>query len=96
MTEKIRRDIRATAGETEDLIPGLAVAKPLAEKKLPNSVLITARISRELLLEIRQVANDNGVKPASLIAYGIAYFMRRLKADPAILKFDNKRELRKG
>jgi len=93
MAEKERRDPRETSGMIgEDLRLGM----PAKRKKAADTVPVATRISKELYDEIVQVAADNGVKPGRLIAYALMYFMRRLKADPAILKFETRRELPRG
>lgn len=87
-----RRDPRQTAGFGD----GINLALPTAQKKTAETVPVGVRISRELFAEINQMAEQMQVKPARLMAYGLRYFIDRVKEDPGILKFENRRELPRG
>jgi len=91
MSTKKRRDPKATAGFSEDL----SLTLPLAEKKIPESVPVAARVPSELWAEIQETAKRLYVTPSRLMTYGLSYFMQKLKDDPSILKFETRKELPK-
>lgn len=93
MAEKYRRDVSSTTNG--NAFDDLALSPPRKRKADPETVTVSARIHKELMAEIKAMANQYDVKPGRLIAYGMDYFIQKVKTDPNILKFETRRELKR-
>lgn len=90
MTE--RRDPKKSAGFGDDSNLEL----PRTAAKVSDTLPVSARITRELFEELQSLAQDQGVSLSSLMGYGLAYFLKRYKADPTILKYETRKVLKGG